>query len=91
MDSLDGFPDEMARQLFDEAYKLGRFRNPVDCVEPFRLFSEAYGTLFVSNLSLSKVTVSSSICEIITKSCGSVLEEVNLKGKSISISQMFDM
>ena len=80
VDSLLGFPDEVGRQLFDEAHRLGHFRQPISCVEPFRLFSEAYGAAFVSTLSLSKITISSFVCEIITKSCGSVLEEVHLKG-----------
>ena len=80
IDSLLGFPDEVGRQLFEEAHLRGHFRHPPSCVEPFRLFAEAYGPIFISTLKLTKIVVSSSVCEIITKSCASVLEEVHLKG-----------
>ena len=87
VESLDGFPDEVGRQLFEEARRIGSFRSPELCVDAFKLFSEAYGSTFVSNLSLSKVTISSFVCEIVTKSCASALNEIHLRGKMKNASQ----
>jgi len=79
VDSLVGFPEDVGYQLFEEGFKLGRFKTPEQCVEPFYVFSLAYESLFVSCISLDKLKLSSAICEVITKACADVLKEVHLK------------